>query len=471
MQRRLTLRARLRALLGIFLLSAPGLMPLARAEVAAKPVDTQLQLSPRLNVELPAAPSVTVPANDDLPPIATIDLTAPPKDLWQRMRNGFAMPDLDSPLVAERQAYYLNRPEMLKIMIQRSRRYMFHIVGELEKRGMPAELALLPMVESAFNPLAQSPAKAMGIWQFIPSTGRNYNLTQNWWLDQRRDIIASTTAALDYLQYIYEMHGDWHLALASYNWGENAVGKAIARNKAKGLPTDYSSLTMPGETRYYVPKLQALKNIIANPELFGIKLDSIANKAYFEQVDMPATMDVATAAKLAEIPVNEFLALNPAYSRPLMPDNGNSTLVLPADKIDVFQANVQRYEKEDKPLALWRTETLKKGEKLDTLAARHGITLARLKQINGIGPRTKLRPGTNLLVPGKGATSAMVMASLPTMPQEAAPVARSNGKHRGAAKGKTRSKVSARPHGKPVKGKAVKTAKATKKPAAKPKKR
>ena len=234
------------------------------AELTSPPV-ASVATTPQTITLLPD-PSREV--RDDLPPIPTIDLTTPPDDLWQRMRNGFAMPDLDSPLVADRQAWYLNRPDLLKRIFERSRRYLHHIVGELEKRGMPTELALLPIVESSFNPLAYSSARALGMWQFIPSTGKSYKLQQNWWFDQRRDIVASTSAALDYLQYIYEMHGDWHLALASYNWGEGAVGRAIAKNQARGLPTDYLSLKMPGETRYYVPKLQAIKNIIAQPQLF-----------------------------------------------------------------------------------------------------------------------------------------------------------------------------------------------------------
>ncbi len=425
------LRARLRALISVPLLGLALLAGGAFAEVA--PGNPRLQLSPRLSVTLPASTPVdatatqtsSAPVDDDMPRIPTIDLTAHAPDLWQRTRNGFSMPDLDSPLVAERQAWYLNRPEMLKRMLQRSRRYIYYIVTELEKRGMPTELALLPMVESSFNPLAQSPAKALGMWQFIPSTGRSYNLEQTWWLDKRRDIIASTGAALDYLQNIYEMHGDWHLALASYNWGENAVGKAVARNQAKGLPADYVHLTMPGETRYYVPKLQALKNIIANPGLFGIVLDPLPNKPYFDTVDMPAAMDVATAAQLAEIPLSEFMALNPAFSRPLMPDAPSSVLVLPTEKISVFQSNLQRHEDADKPLALWHTEALKKNEKLETFAARHGLTVARLKQINGIGRKTKIKPGLSLLVPSSAANAAVVLAQLPQMPEEKAePVGR-----------------------------------------------
>ena len=164
-----------------------------------------------------------------------------------------------------------------------------------------------------------SSARASGLWQFIPATGKSYNLSQNWWYDQRRDIVASTTAALDYLQTIYEMHGDWHLALASYNWGENAVARAIERNRQLGLPTDYQHLNMPAETKYYVPKLQALKNIIAQPQLFGISLPPIPNRPYFATVKKPAGIDLALAAKLAETPMDEFMALNPSYNRPVMP--------------------------------------------------------------------------------------------------------------------------------------------------------
>ncbi|HEX5393553.1 MAG TPA: transglycosylase SLT domain-containing protein [Rhodocyclaceae bacterium] len=461
-------RARLRAALLPLLVAACALLSvqpnIAQAEVVP---DSGLRLSSDISLDKPGsisgplpqgavspAPALqggALPVEDDLPRIATIDLTTPSKDLWQRIRNGFAMPNLESPLVAERQAWYLNHPAALKVMVQRSRRYLYHIVTELEKRGMPTELALLPMVESAYNPQARSPARALGMWQFIPSTGRNYNLAQNWWLDERRDIIASTNAALDYLQNIYEMNGDWHLALASYNWGENAVAKAVARNLAKGLPTDYQSIGMPGETRYYVPKLQALKNIIADPALFGFALDPIPNKPYFEKVDMPASMDVATAAKLAEIPLDEFMALNPAYNRPLMPDNGNTALVLPADRISVFQTNLVRHERQDKPLSLWKTTVLKPKEKLDAVAARYGISTARLKQFNSIGPRTKVKPGLTLLVPASPAAAQEIAANMPQPPAEEPPAARSSGhasaKSRHAGRGASKHDIG-KAHGK-----------------------
>lgn len=336
------------------------------------------------------------------------------------------MPNIESSLVAERQAWYLNRPELLKTVLNRSRRYLFFIVGELEKRGMPTELALLPMVESSYNPMAYSPARASGLWQFIPSTGKNYRLQQDWWQDQRRDVIASTGAALDYLQNIYEMHGDWHLALASYNWGEMAVARAIAKNQARHLPTDYLSINMPAETRQYVPKLQALKNIIANPKLFGIKLDPIPNQPYFDTVGKTANIDVDVAARLAEVPLNEFLALNPSYNRPVMPGGTGSPIILPADKVQTFLTNLERHEADEKPLSNWTTYTLKKGERLDKVAARYGLTLARLRQINSIGPRVHVHAGNRLLVPGKNLQLAEEDLSEADTPKESSPAAKTS---------------------------------------------
>lgn len=428
----------------------------------ARAEQSGLQLTPDLSISTPNAyeaypvadplpeiarlqlPSQDV--RDETPPIPTIDLTTPPDDLWQRLRNGFAMPNLDSPLVADRQAWYLNRPDLLRRIFERSRRYLHHIVEQLEARGMPTELALLPVVESSFNPLAYSSARALGMWQFIPATGKTYKLKQNAWFDQRRDIVASTDAALDYLQTIYEMHGDWHLALASYNWGENAVARAVAKNQAKGLPTDYGSLKMPAETAYYVPKLQAIKNIVAAPELFGISLEPIPNRPYFATVERNENMDIALAARLAETPIEEFIALNPAYSRPVMPGDINSPMVIPADKLDTYLANLQDHEAQDKPLSNWLTYTLKKGESLDSVARRHGISTARLKQLNGITRRSKVRPGLALLVPGKNASGYEALAArLPQTPDRPprAVKKRKAGKHK-SAKGSSRTKAVAK---------------------------
>jgi membrane-bound lytic murein transglycosylase D len=337
--------------------------------------------------------------------LATIDRTVPPDDLWQRIRQGFAMPDLDGPLVQERTAWYAARPDYLKRTLERSRRYLYHIVEEIEKRGLPTELALLPMVESSFNPMAYSRAHASGLWQFIPGTGKRYELTQNWWYDGRRDIVDSTAAALEYLRDIYEMHGDWHLALASYNWGENAVARAIEKNRAAGQPTDYASLTMPAETRHYVPKLQALKNIITNPEPFGFALDPIPNQPYFATVTKTRDIDVALAAKLAEMPVEEFVALNPGFSRPVISVSVSSRIVLPADKVEVFRANLEKHD--DKKLVSWQTYRPKNGEHFDAIARKFKVPLATLLEVNGVTRRMR-HPPDLIVVPVEGGDAKSV---------------------------------------------------------------
>ena len=326
-----------------------------------------------------------------------IDLTSDTDDLFLRIRNGFSMPDISNDLVLSHQQWYLNRPDYLRRMVERSGRYMHHIVEEIDKRGMPMELALLPMVESAYNPMALSRSKASGLWQFIPTTGKHFNLDQDWWKDERRDIVASTAAALDYLQSIYEMHGDWQLALASYNWGEGAVGRAIGKNKAQGLPTDYQSLTMPSETRNYVPKLQALKNIFSSPAIMAqLDLPTIPNQPYFATVTNAANIDVKVAAELADMPVQAFVALNPSHNRPVI--KSDTPLVIPADKLDTFMSNLEAHEQSNKPLSLWQAYTMQRGDRLDKIAARFGMTTMNLKAINGIRGRAKVSPGVTLLV-------------------------------------------------------------------------
>lgn len=373
------------------------------------------------------------------PRIATVDRTLRADDLWQRIRDGFAMADLDGPLVREKIAWYAARPDYLKRMFDRSRLYLYHIVEEIEKRGLPTELALLPMVESSFNPMAYSRAHASGLWQFIPGTGKRYELKQNWWYDARRDIVDSTAAALEYLKDVYDMHGDWHLALASYNWGENAVARALEKNRAAGLPLDYSSLTMPQETRHYVPKLQALKAIIADPKVFGIDLDPIPNQPYFTTVTKTRDIDVRLAARLAEMPVEEFVALNPGFNRPLIPVSVNPRIVLPADRVEVFHANLLKHD--DKGLVSWQTYAPKKGESLEAIARRFGVGLAQLKEVNGITPRNRAVPAL-LVVPMNGA--AVAGARLPIMyaPPIAAPQPRT-ATHR-VKRGETLAGIAAR---------------------------
>jgi membrane-bound lytic murein transglycosylase D len=327
--------------------------------------------------------------------VLTLDLTTDANDIWDRIRRGFRVSDLSNERVTEQQLFYLGHPGFLKQVLSRGGRYLYYIVDEIERRGLPTELALLPLVESNYNPLAYSRAHASGLWQFIPSTGRHYNLTQNHWVDERRDVIASTNAALDYLQNLYELHGDWHLALASYNWGEGAVSNALMKNRAAGLPSEYDALTMPAETRNYIPKLQAIKNIIAAPERFELELPYVANEQWLTAIPAPAGIDLALAAQYAEMALPEFLALNPGYNRPAIATPGQS-LIVPADRADRFAARLDEFIASGKG---WRSHTLAKGEKLDELAKRHGLTPEQIRQINALPKGSQVSAGHALLVP------------------------------------------------------------------------
>ncbi len=324
------------------------------------------------------------------------------RDLWTRIRNGFAMRDLDSPLVARHEKWYASRPDYVARMTERARRYLYHITVEVERRGMPSEIALLPMIESAFNPEAYSRSRASGIWQFIPSTGKNFGLQQNWWYDGRRDVISATNGALDYLQKLHDMFGDWELALAAYNWGEGAVQRAQARNRKRGLPVNYTSLKMPRETRSYVPKLLAVKNIVANPASFGLVLENIPNEPYFAAVSTARHIDVKLAAELADISMEEFAALNPAHNRPVILQDNSDLILLPVGAVETFRANLENY---DKPLVSWQAYQPRKGERLDLLAPRFGLSVETLKSVNGLSGRAKVSTGQTLLVPVNGEES------------------------------------------------------------------
>ncbi len=320
--------------------------------------------------------------------------------LWDRIRNGFAMPVLESPLVADKERFYLQKPEYLQRMFSRGSRYLYFIVEELEKRGMPTELALLPFVESAMNPTALSPAHAAGLWQFIPETGKRYNLSQNWWVDNRRDVVHSTRAALDYLQEIYAMHGnDWFLALASYNWGENAVARAIKKNQARGKPTDYVNLDMPNETRHYVPKLIALKNILQRAAELNVALPELPNRPYFATIEKTRPLDLKLAAQFAGMTVDEFVALNPAHNRPVIAASKNNEIKLPADRIDAFIDAVERHGEARKPFASWQPYTLKAGESLESVAQRGNVGVAELRKANGLTGNSRPIEGTRILAP------------------------------------------------------------------------
>ena len=373
-----------------------GTSTLTHAQDTARPPEPAVPEADVAGANVPAA-NVDVPETNALAPpkrVLTLDLTRDANDIWDRIRRGFSMPDLDSERVSDQQAFYINRPAFLKQVFARGGRYLYYIVDELERRGMPTELALLPMVESSYNPLAYSRSHASGLWQFIPSTGKHYNLTQDSWVDERRDVIASTNAALDYLQKIYEMHGDWHLALASYNWGEGAVQRALKRNAEEGLPGEYSHLRMPEETRNYVPKLQAIKNIVSEPELFHFELPYVANEMHFVAVDAPIGVDLATAAELSDMPVDEFLALNPGFNRPVTTMAGQSFIV-PTDRARRLREGLEELERSGK---VWRLHAVERGEQLSEIAAEHGLTVSELRQINGLSGNTS-GAGQTLLVP------------------------------------------------------------------------
>jgi membrane-bound lytic murein transglycosylase D len=335
---------------------------------------------------------------------------ASPADLWDRIRRSYAMPNLESDLVQDREQWYATRPDYILRMTERSRKYLFHIVEELERRNMPTELALLPFIESAFNPQAVSSAKAAGMWQFMPATGKHFELTQNAFRDDRRDVLASTRAALDYLQKLYGMFGDWHLALAAYNWGEGSVGRAIAKNKKAGLGTTYLDLKMPAETRLYVPKLQAVKNILTNPDAFNANLPLIENHPFFQPVTITRDIDVALAAQLAEVTVDEFKALNPSANRPVILAAGNAQILLPWDNATTFQTNLAA--RNGGQLASWTVWVAPSTLKPADAAKRAGMAEADFRAVNHIPPRVLIKAGSTLLVPRGGRVENDVSVAL-----------------------------------------------------------
>ncbi len=352
----------------------------------------------------PASTAKTGPTTGSLVPLSSgqpqqtaVTHLALPRDLWERIRRGFAMPDLQTDLVDDRVQWYAARPDYIARMTERSSKYLYHIVEEIERRQMPTELALLPFIESAFNPQAVSSAKATGMWQFMPRTGKDFDLKQNVFRDDRRDVLASTRAALDYLQKLYGMFGDWHLALAAYNWGEGNVGKAIARNQRNGLGGAYTDLSMPMETRFYVPKLQAIKILVARPGNYNLTLPNIPNHPYFQSVPLPRDMDVAVAAKLAAISLDDFKSLNPSANRPVLLAAGTPQILLPWDNAEIFQQNYEAFA--GGQLATWTAWVAPSTLKVADAARRAGISEEELRRVNNIPPRMLIKAGSALLVP------------------------------------------------------------------------
>jgi membrane-bound lytic murein transglycosylase D len=375
-----------------------------------------------------ACPSFAVLAANDLPPIApdnaagtskaktplaSLDATTAPveTDLWQRVRRGFVMGELVSPLVQSQELWYANRPDYINRFVERGARYMHHIIEEVEKRGLPTEIVLLPIIESAFNPQAYSRAHASGMWQFIPSTGKNFGLKQDFLTDNRRDVLLSTNAALDYLTKLYGMFNSWELAFAAYNCGEGCVGRAIVYNQRRGLPTDFVNLRLPNETKAYVPKLIAVKNIILSPASYGIELPAVENRPFFTMVPAPEKIDVSLAAKLAEMEPESFAQLNPSFNRPVAA-SGTGYFLVPIEHADIFRFNLDLYKSLNAPMVSWTAVSAKRGEAVDAVARRHGMTAAYLRATNGPFKERKGRftAPANFMAPNPKDASAILAA-------------------------------------------------------------
>ena len=317
-------------------------------------------------------------------------------DLWKRVRAGFAINDLEGDLVGQWERYYATRPEYVHRMMERGGRYLFHIMEEVDRRGMPTELALLPFIESAFNPQAKSSAAASGIWQFMPLTGKDFDLRQNLFRDDRRHVLASTQAALDYLQRLHRMFGDWHLALAAYNWGQGNVQRAVRANERRGAPSTYTALKMPDETRNYVPKLQAIKNIVSDPQRLGLSLPPLENHPYFLTVDIERDIDVEAAARLSGLSLEEFQQLNPQMNKPVILAAGTPQVLLPYDNANRF---VRALHDGGVPLASWTAWVAPRTLRVAEAARLTGFDEARLREVNRIPPNMLVRAGSTLLVP------------------------------------------------------------------------
>jgi len=377
-------------LLGAVLIVSATTGALAQGEIAmsADNKDSPLfgLVSPSLTLDL----KLLVPLE-----LTTLDLSAESTDVWDEIRKGFSIPDLNSQSVQTRERALQKNKRMVKTMLKRSEPYIYFIAQECQKRGMPSEIALLPFVESQFNPHARSRSNAEGLWQFIPSTGRQFSLNQNKCVDDLRDLVSSTRAALDYLTYLYDLHGDWHLALISYNWGEGSVLRAIRKAEEAGLQPTLANLDLPHETRQYIPKLQALKNLVQNPERFGVTLPKVPNQPYFEEIKRHADLDLREVARLAGIELEAIRKLNPGLNQPVLYAAHTNTLLVPIDYADKVQASLKNY-KSPKP---YRSYKVKKGDTLVGIAQKFQVKVKDIQRANSLGKKSLIRPGMTLTLP------------------------------------------------------------------------
>jgi membrane-bound lytic murein transglycosylase D len=322
----------------------------------------------------------------------------PPQNIWNRIRAGFALPDdVKYPRVKRELHWYVRHHAYLNRVVERAQPYMHYIVNQLDANNIPLEIALLPIVESAFQPFAYSHGRASGIWQFIPSTGRRYGLKQNWWYDGRRDVVASTQAAIKLLSNLHtEFHGDWLLALAAYNSGGGIVAHAIRKNIRRHRPTDFFSLDLPPETRYYVPKLLALKEIVSNPQKYNIHLARIDDVKYFDRIKVNSQIDLALAAKLADMDLDDLYELNPAFNRWATSPNGPSYLLIPTDNADEFKDNLAKYPPSKR--VKWVRHRIRRGETISQVAMRYHTSIAVIRRVNHMRSNL-LRAGHDLTIP------------------------------------------------------------------------
>ena len=330
--------------------------------------------------------------------IKKIPVRVKPVTLWDRLFSLYALPKVDNERIEQEIQRYLKHPEYLTKIQQRASPYLYFILNEIEARQLPGELALLPVVESAFLPNAISQSKASGLWQFMPATGRFFGLKQNWWYDGRNDIVASTRAATKYLDQLGKLfENDWFLAIASYNAGKGTVRKAQRKNRENNLPTDYWSISWRKETLNYVPRLLAISKIFANAEYYNISLLPIENNPYFTIVDIESQIDLSIAAKMAALSTDDFFKLNPAYKRWSTDPDGPYQLLIPSDKADIFTQQLARLQKKDR--MRWLRHKIRAGENLGVIANKYNTTINAIRQSNHLASN-KIRAGKYLLLPG-----------------------------------------------------------------------